>query len=245
MAGWHHRCKGHEPGQTSGRWWGTGKPGVLQSMGSQSRTRLCDWKTTCDHIYIWGEGPEALLTTNSKFVFFFFYWGIIALQCFVSFSCTTEWISSLYTYIPLPLRPPSHTPIPTHLGHHRELSSLCYTTASTCYLFYTWRYIYGLPRWLRGKESALQCRRHRFDPWVRKIPWRKGMATHSSILAWKSRWQSILEGYSPWDRKESDLTEHSTVYTCQPHLPVHPTLSFPAVSTHTLSTSVSLFLPWS
>ena len=28
-------------------------------------------------------------------------------------------------------------------------------------------------RWLRGKESAYQCRRHRFDPWVGKIPWRR------------------------------------------------------------------------
>ena len=24
-----------------------------------------------------------------------------------------------------------------------------------------------------------------FDPWVRKIPLEKGMATHSSILAWR------------------------------------------------------------
>ena len=34
----------------------------------------------------------------------------------------------------------------------------------------------GLPRWLNGKELACQCRRrkrHGFDPWVRKIPWRK------------------------------------------------------------------------
>ena len=30
-----------------------------------------------------------------------------------------------------------------------------------------------LPWWLSGKESACQCRRHRFDPWVGKIPWRK------------------------------------------------------------------------
>ena len=39
-------------------------------------------------------------------------------------------------------------------------------------------YIYekGLPRWLSGKESACQCRRckrHGFDPWVGKIPWRR------------------------------------------------------------------------
>ena len=29
----------------SGRWWRTGKSGVLQSMGSQSQTRLSDWTT--------------------------------------------------------------------------------------------------------------------------------------------------------------------------------------------------------
>ena len=29
------------------------------------------------------------------------------------------------------------------------------------------------PRWLNDRESACQCRRHWFDPWVRKIPWRR------------------------------------------------------------------------
>ena len=33
------------------------------------------------------------------------------------------------------------------------------------------------------------------------------MATHSSILAWKSHGQRNLVGYSPWGRKESDTTE--------------------------------------
>ena len=28
----------------------------------------------------------------------------------------------------------------------------------------------GLSRWPSGKESAYQCRRRRFDPWVGKIP---------------------------------------------------------------------------
>ena len=36
------------------------------------------------------------------------------------------------------------------------------------------------------------------------------MATHSSILAWKTHGQRSLAGYSPWSRKESDMTE-------QPH----------------------------
>ena len=33
------------------------------------------------------------------------------------------------------------------------------------------------------------------------------MATHSSILAWKSYGQRSLAGYSPWGHKESDTTE--------------------------------------
>ena len=29
------------------------------------------------------------------------------------------------------------------------------------------------PQWLSGKEAACQCRRCRFDPWVRRMPWRR------------------------------------------------------------------------
>ena len=42
-----------------------------------------------------------------------------------------------------------------------------------------------------GKEPACQFRRkksHELDPWVQKIPLDEGMATHSSILAWKIPW---------------------------------------------------------
>ena len=35
MVGWHHRLKGHEFEQTLGDIERTGKPGVLQSIGSQ------------------------------------------------------------------------------------------------------------------------------------------------------------------------------------------------------------------
>ena len=63
------------------------------------------------------------------------------------------------------------------------------------------------PRWLSGKESSCQCQSHRrlrFNPWVRKIPWRRKWLTHSSILAWKIPWTEEPMGYSPWGRKESD-----------------------------------------
>ena len=37
-------------------------------------------------------------------------------------------------------------------------------------------------------KISLQCRRLGFDPWVRKIPWRRKMTTHFSVLAWKIPW---------------------------------------------------------
>jgi len=51
-----------------------------------------------------------------------------------------------------------------------------------------------------GKEPDCQFRRHkrhRFNPWVRKISLEEEMVTHSSILAWKSHGQRSLGGYSP------------------------------------------------
>ena len=38
-------------------------------------------------------------------------------------------------------------------------------------------------------------------------PQGKGMATHSSILAWRNHGQRSLAGYGPWGCKESDTTE--------------------------------------
>ena len=36
------------------------------------------------------------------------------------------------------------------------------------WLFYSSVVVTGLPRWLTGKESACQCRRHKLDPWGRE-----------------------------------------------------------------------------
>ena len=38
-------------------------------------------------------------------------------------------------------------------------------------------------------------------------PLEKGMAIHSSILAWRIPWTEKPVGYSPWGRRESDTTE--------------------------------------
>ena len=38
-------------------------------------------------------------------------------------------------------------------------------------------------------------------------PLEEGIATHSSILAWRAHGQRSLAGYSPWGHTESDMTE--------------------------------------
>jgi len=44
-----------------------------------------------------------------------------------------------------------------------------------------------ISKWLSGKESACQCRRHkRFLDWEDSLE--KEMATHCSILAWEISW---------------------------------------------------------
>ena len=37
----------------------------------------------------------------------------------------------------------------------------------------------------------------RFNPWVRKIPPEKGIATHSSSLTWRIPWAEEVDGLHP------------------------------------------------
>ena len=52
----------------------------------------------------------------------------------------------------------------------------------------------GFPVGSDGQESTCHCRKPGFNPWVGKIPLEKGMATHSSILAWEIPWMEELGG---------------------------------------------------
>ena len=70
---------------------------------------------------------------------------------------------------------------------------------------------------LVGKESTCQCRRCKrlgFNPWVRKIPWRKKWLPTLVFLPSKYHRQSSLVGYSPWSCKESDMTELLSTAQC-------------------------------
>ena len=64
-----------------------------------------------------------------------------------------------------------------------------------------------------GKEYACQCRRckkHRFEPWVGKILWRRARQRTSVFLPGKINEQHYL--YSPWSCKKLDLTEHTCIW---------------------------------
>ena len=68
----------------------------------------------------------------------------------------------------------------------------------------------GFPGGTSGKEPTCQCRRckrHGFDPWVGKIPWRRAWQPTPVFLPGESHEQRNLRGYSPWGCKESDMTE--------------------------------------
>ena len=67
-----------------------------------------------------------------------------------------------------------------------------------------------------GKESAClcrRCRRHGFHLWVGKIPWRRKWQPTPVFLPGEFRGQRSLEGYSPWDCKELDMTENTHTHT--------------------------------
>ena len=55
-----------------------------------------------------------------------------------------------------------------------------------------------------------------WETWGRSLGWEnpleKGMATLSSILAWNPQEQRNLVGFSPWGRKELDMTERLSTH---------------------------------
>ena len=57
--------------------------------------------------------------------------------------------------------------------------------------------ILGLLLWLSWKRIHLHCKIPGFDPWVRKIPWRRERLPSS--IFWPGEFHGL---YSPWVHKE-------------------------------------------
>ena len=77
-------------------------------------------------------------------------------------------------------------------GHHIKPYSLKLFS-----LLWSWK---GFPGGSDGTEFA--CNAGGLED-----PLEEGMATHSSILAWRNHEHRSLVGYSPWGLKELDMTE--------------------------------------
>ena len=114
---------------------------------------------------------------------------------------------------------------------------------------------YILPWWLRQWSICLQCRRPRFDPWVRKILCRRKRQPTPVLFPGKSHGRRTLVGHSPWGRKELDTTERlhflsflSLYYIAcesiqvhvqpQPYFPVNPVI--PNWQNHIMQPGASL-----
>ena len=65
-----------------------------------------------------------------------------------------------------------------------------------------------------SKEPSCQCSRHRFDPWIRKIPWRREWLPTPVFLPGKSQdkaaWWAIVHGFAKSQTPLNDLTATTT-----------------------------------
>jgi len=73
---------------------------------------------------------------------------------------------------------------------HDWATELSWVFTSACMLIWE-------AEWLSGTEPTCQCRRHGFDPWVRKIPWRRKREPTLVFLPGRSHGQRSLVAYSP------------------------------------------------
>ena len=59
-------------------------------------------------------------------------------------------------------------------------------------------------------------KRHGFDPWVGKIPWRRAWQPTPVFLPGEYHGQRKLASYSPWDPEELDMmeaTQHTSMHS--------------------------------
>ena len=77
-------------------------------------------------------------------------------------------------------------------------------------------------QWLGGKESTCQfrrCKRRGFNPWVRKILWRRKWQPTPVFLPGKSHGHRSLAGYSPQGCKELDVTKWLSTHASLQFIP--------------------------
>ena len=109
----------------------------------------------------------------------------------------------------LPFLPPGDPPDP--VIEPTSFMSLAlaggfFTTSTTWEALYELGILMGFPGGASGKESLSQCRRCRFYPCIRKIPWRRAWQPTPVFLPEEFHGHRNLAGYSPWGHKKSVLS---------------------------------------
>ena len=71
-------------------------------------------------------------------------------------------------------------------------------------------FVFCFPGSATGKKPTCQCKRPkrcRFDPWVRRMPWRRAWQPTPVFLPGECHGQWSLLDYSPKCHKESEMTK--------------------------------------
>ena len=89
---------------------------------------------------------------------------------------------------------------PCHSGWH-TITRLVSVAVSIKDFSLSMEMFWAAPGGSEGKESAVQ--ETRIQSLGQEDPLEKGIATHSSTLAWRIPRKRSLVGYSPWSHKES------------------------------------------
>ena len=95
------------------------------------------------------------------------------------------------------------------------LVSIFHLSITTIWLFTYDSHNIGLPWWLPGKEPICQCRGSRFDPSVRKIPWRRIWQPTPVSMSGKSygqsRWRSLVDAVNGVAKSWLGLSDWITI----------------------------------
>ena len=94
----------------------------------------------------------------------------------------------------------------SHIGWLRTKQNISQLT----FEFVTGYVILGVSLVAQMVKNLPAMQRHRFDPWVRKISWRRVWLPIPVFLPGELHGQRSLAGYSPWCSKESDTTKRLT-----------------------------------
>ena len=138
----------------------------------------------------------------------------------LTFCCTANRVSSVYTYLPFSFG------FPSHLGHHRAWSRVPCAVQQVL-LSFSILYTMGFPSGSVGKESACNLQDTQVRSLGREDALEEGMTTYSSILAWRVPWTEEPRGLQSMgsQRVHHDILYYTKCRYICPNLPVPPTPS--------------------